>query len=274
MNTVAAAIVSYFSESQALTATVMALALAAQRAECRIHLTVVDNSEEAADRPRLARLLNDWLEALAPSHALTIDLLGPGANLGYGGGNNLALRSATERFILVLNPDVIVEPDALKRGLSALETDPTCAMVTPRALAADGSDLHLGHAYPSILALAGRAIHGLQRFERVRKSMASYELRDQDLSCSHDRTICASGCFMLMRDETWRASGGFDPAFFLYFEDYDFSLRLASYGHIRYLPDVRLVHLGGDASGKGLRHTRFFLMSAFRFFGRHGLRWT
>ena len=73
--------------------------------------------------------------------------------------------------------------------------------------------------------------------------------------------------------QAFDAVKGFDEDFFLYFEDYDLSLRLASRGHLSYQPAVRIVHHGGFAARKGWRHLRLFAASALRFFSRHGWRW-
>jgi GT2 family glycosyltransferase len=77
---------------------------------------------------------------------------------------------------------------------------------------------------------------------------------------------------MLCRLVPLQAVGGFSPEYFLYFEDFDLSLRFAGEGQIAYVPAVRITHTGGYAAGKGWRHRRLFLRSAMRFFGRHGWR--
>jgi GT2 family glycosyltransferase len=65
---------------------------------------------------------------------------------------------------------------------------------------------------------------------------------------------------------------GFDPRYFLYFEDYDLSLRTGRIARIVYVPAVRIVHFGGGAADKGFQHIRLFAASAWRFFGTHGWR--
>jgi GT2 family glycosyltransferase len=63
---------------------------------------------------------------------------------------------------------------------------------------------------------------------------------------------------------------GFDPRYFLYFEDFDLSLRLSKVAPIAYVPAVRIVHHGGHAAAKGFAHIRWFATSARRFFSMHG----
>jgi len=80
----------------------------------------------------------------------------------------------------------------------------------------------------------------------------------------------ASGCFMFVRLNVLRAVGGFSPKFFLYFEDFDLSLRLGKQAALTYVPAVRITHAGGGAARKGSRHVMLFLRSAMTFFRTHG----
>ena len=83
----------------------------------------------------------------------------------------------------------------------------------------------------------------------------------------------ASGCFMLLRAHSLATVGGFDERYFLYFEDFDLSLRLAQLGEVQYLPEMQIIHHGGYAARKGWRHIAMFLRSGIRFFQDHGWRW-
>jgi hypothetical protein len=78
---------------------------------------------------------------------------------------------------------------------------------------------------------------------------------------------------MLCRRAALEQVGGFHPDYFLYFEDFDLSLRLATVTRLAYAPQVRIVHLGGHTARKGWRHIGLFLWAAVRFFRRHGWRW-
>jgi GT2 family glycosyltransferase len=77
---------------------------------------------------------------------------------------------------------------------------------------------------------------------------------------------------MLMRTGALRAVGGFSEDFFLYFEDFDLSLRLARQGRLVFDPVVRIVHHGGYAASKGHLHLKYFIRSGILFFNRHGWR--
>jgi hypothetical protein len=77
---------------------------------------------------------------------------------------------------------------------------------------------------------------------------------------------------MLVRRQALDAVGGFNEAFFLYFEDYDLSRRLAKHGSLLQVPGMRIIHHGGGAARKGWRHIRWFARGGWQFFQRWGWR--
>ena len=85
--------------------------------------------------------------------------------------------------------------------------------------------------------------------------------------------MLASGCCMWVRRAVFDDVGGFDESYFLYFEDYDLSLKLARKGTVVEHHNIRVVHHGGDASRKGFQHIRWFIHGAARFFSLWGWRW-
>jgi hypothetical protein len=64
--------------------------------------------------------------------------------------------------------------------------------------------------------------------------------------------------------------GGFNEAFFLYFEDFSLSLELQKYGKLVYYPDCKIIHHGGNAAKKGFKHIRYFVESGLRFYQLYG----
>ena len=78
---------------------------------------------------------------------------------------------------------------------------------------------------------------------------------------------------MLSRGSVLKAVKGFDERYFLYFEDFDLSMRIRQQGRIAYLPTMKIIHGGGYAARKGFSHIRMFVCSAIRFFNTYGWRW-
>ncbi|KVV37267.1 glycosyl transferase [Burkholderia territorii] len=194
-------------------------------------------------------------------------------NVGYGPGHNRALSSIDSRYHLVLNPDVDIEPNALVNAIAFLDDHREVGLLAPRIDDEHGALQHLCRRFPNLLDLAVRGFMPVPWRKSFRRRLAHYEMRDviNDRDIVWDPPI-VSGCFMLFRTEVLKKLGGFDPRYFLYFEDYDLSLRTHDIARVAYVPSVRVIHHGGGASRKGFAHIRMFVASAFKFYNRFGWR--
>jgi GT2 family glycosyltransferase len=105
------------------------------------------------------------------------------------------------------------------------------------------------------------------------RRLEHFEMRDCCAGTEEVDVLLASGCCMLVRAETIKAIEGFDERYFLYFEDFDLSLRIAGLGRVVYFPPMKIVHHGGYAASKGFMHVKLFMQSGIRFFNNHGWRW-
>ena len=266
-----ASIVTYRPEPRLFGRALASLATAIVEARRRgalgdARVFVIDNGPGDA-RAGLSPAIAAW-----PAQAGTIELLAGHGNVGYGRANNLALARAQSDFHLVMNPDVELEPAALAEALAALAEHPEVGLVAPAVYGEDGGMQYLCKRYPSlwVLFLRGFAPAALRR--RNARALDDYEMRDVIGERFVSGVPLASGCFMLARTRLLERVGGFDPRFFMYFEDYDLSLRLGRESQLAYVPRARVVHHGGEASRKGARHVAWFVGSAWRFFARHGWR--
>jgi GT2 family glycosyltransferase len=266
-------IVVFRPDLEELADTLRSLGVAAERAReagalGRVELWLVDNGGA------LAAGLEDTLAAALTPFApwLSVQVLSSHGNVGYGRGHNLAITRAGAGYHLVLNPDVILEADALVEGLRYLESHSEVGLITPRVYDTMGGRQYLCKRYPSVTALALRGFGPAALRRRFGRMLARYEMRDLPDDAPTSPIPIASGCFMLCRREPLGAIGGFSPEYFLYFEDFDLSLRFARQAAIAYVPAVRIRHAGGDAAGKGWAHRGMFIRSAFTFFRRHGWR--
>ncbi|MEO1079595.1 MAG: glycosyltransferase [Pseudomonadota bacterium] len=231
-------------------------------------VTLVDNASSPAYRSALeTALANDGLSRRLPSSRAQIDF--QDGNPGFGSAHNRANRGAEEDFLLILNPDVELAAGALQTGMTYLREHPEVVAVNPCSRRADGSREYLCKRYPALfdLLLRGFATTGLRR--RFNWRLAHYEYRDLDDTRASAVELLSGAC-LLCRREAFLDADGFDEGFFLYFEDFDLSLRLAQGGALHFVPSFRIVHHGGNAASKGWRHRRWFLRSALRFYGKHG----
>jgi GT2 family glycosyltransferase len=236
-----------------------------------IDVLLVDNGPQATEGRKLDRLLAK-VAASAPA-GVRMARLGCGRNVGFGGGHNLAFETGACEFHLVLNPDVELAVEALCAALQFMDQHAECGILVP-AIAGDGGEpQYLCKRYPSVfdLLLRGFAPHWLRAL--FARRLAHYEMRDLIADVPVWQPPIVSGCFMLLRASLLAELRGFDPRYFLYFEDFDLSLRAARHTRIAYVPAVRVVHHGGYAASKGLRHILLFARSAVTFFNSHGWRW-
>ena len=191
-------------------------------------------------------------------------------NIGYGRANNIAIERCTDTdFHLVLNPDVKLAEPAITNSLRYLQQHPECSMVSPVANAPDGQPLYLAKRCPDFfsLTLRGFAPQSIKRYFRQR--LDAYERRETAYDAALTNVEIASGCFMLIRQTALSQTRGFDPAFFLYFEDFDLSYRIAKFASVARVADVRVVHAGGGAAEKSLQHIWRFARSALQFHWKH-----
>jgi GT2 family glycosyltransferase len=231
-------------------------------------VTIVDNGPGEAYVQRLTELAKQELPPTLETRVVS----GHG-NLGYGLAHNLALHSSDAEYHLVLNPDVILGRDAISEALRYMEGNPDVVIVAPQARDPAGEPLYLCKRYPSVLdlLLRGFAPQTIKRWFNAR--LERYEMRDLPRDAPAKGIPIVSGSFMFCRRTSVAAIGGFSRMFFLYFEDFDLSLRAAANGVLAWVPSVQITHRGGNAARKGWRHVRLFARSAVAFFNRHGWKW-
>jgi hypothetical protein len=236
------------------------------------NVVLVDNTGSRATAEAVVALGEAWFK----ESGVTMNYLHRHANIGYGSAHNLVMHGGNTHYHLVLNPDVELAPDALIVGLIFLEANPDIGVLAPTVSGPDGEREFLCRRYPAVLDLVLRGFAPAPLRRLFRKRLDRYEMRDT-VGTVADAPISPvpmmSGCFMLLRRRAVEATGGFDPQYFLYFEDFDWSLRLNRVTRSAYVPAVRVVHHGGGASRKGWRHIVLFAQSAVRFFNKHGWKW-
>jgi hypothetical protein len=266
-------IVVFRPDLQELATTLSSLGIAAERARAAglvegLELWLVDNGGGVG--AGLGDVLDVALARFAPW--LRVEILSSHGNVGYGRGHNLAIMRSGARHHLVLNPDVTLEPDSLVEGLRYLAAHAEVGLIAPRVYGATGARQYLCKRYPSVLVLGLRGFGPAFLRRWFRRVLDRYEMRDLPDDAPTSPIPIASGCFMLCRRQPLAAIGGFSPEYFLYFEDFDLSLRFAEHAALAYVPTVRIRHAGGDAAGKGWDHRRMFIRSGVTFFRRHGWR--
>jgi hypothetical protein len=236
------------------------------------NVVLVDNTESRT----IAEAVVHLGESRFRDSGVTMNYLHRHTNIGYGRAHNLVMHGGNTHYHLVLNPDVELASDALVAGMTFLDAHPDIGVLAPAVDNAAGEREFLCKRYPAVLDLALRGFAPTVVRGWFRKRLEHFEMRDA-IDGNTDGFVSPvpvmSGCFMLLRRKAVDVTGGFDPGFFLYFEDFDWSVRLNRVAGSAFVPAVRIVHHGGGAAHKGWRHIAWFARSASRFYGKHGWKW-
>jgi GT2 family glycosyltransferase len=177
---------------------------------------------------------------------------------GFGANHNAAFARAAGDCFCVLNPDVRFDTDPFPR-LRAVLQDPAVGCAAPLVLSPAGAVEDSARRFPTPARLLARAL--------ARGARPEYETGTGAFSPDW-----VAGMFMMFRSDVFRAIGGFDERYFLYYEDADLCARLRAAGYdVRLDPAVRVVHAARRASRRNLRHLGWHVASALRFFATHGV---
>jgi GT2 family glycosyltransferase len=271
---VSASIVTFRSDVLLFRALSQSLICALERARCEFpiaaELIVVINDTRDEDIAAIEGAVDEF-RAVAPEYIRLRVVKGHG-NVGYGAGQNLAIEMVSSDYHLILNPDVLLEENALVEGLRYLSEHAEVAMLVPQGFDPHNEYARLSKRHPSLLVLLLRAMAVRSSDGVLGRRVARYTYGGE-LPCDAPKSITlASGCFMLCRTDTLKKVNGFDERYFLYFEDYDLSLRVKNYGAIVELPQARITHHGGHTARRDLRRVAHFVRSGVRFFNRYGWR--
>ena len=190
-------------------------------------------------------------------------------NLGFAAGVNLAAAHTRAPFLLLLNPDTIVETPLVRVLEESLIGHADVAVAGARVLNADGTVQPSARRFPDVTTLlGGRSTWLTSRFPG--NWFSRRNLVGLDSLSPVDVDWLSGACFMTRRD-VFERLGGFDEAFFLYWEDADYCRRVAGAGLRRlYVPTVSVRHVGGRSAEYALaRAIRAFHRSAFRMYWKH-----
>jgi N-acetylglucosaminyl-diphospho-decaprenol L-rhamnosyltransferase len=194
-------------------------------------IVVVDNASEDGSLVALSRADPD------------VTLVPIGRNLGYGGAANRGVARLGTEFVLVCNPDLVVEPSAAARLAQVLSAAPDVAVVGPTIREPGGARYPSARTVPSITDALGHAIVGL--FWPKNPWSARYRGDRVDRTVAGEAEWVSGAC-AAFRSVAFSSVGGFDEGYFMYVEDLDLCWRLRRAGwRIRYEPTAEVTHVQG-----------------------------
>lgn len=215
-------------------------------------------------------------------------------NVGFSRANNQAIRRARGRYLLILNPDTIVQEDTFSTLIQFMEAHPDAGAVGCKILNPDGTFApESRRAFPTPSVAFYRMI-GLSRLFPRSRTFGRYNMtylprdevsevdalsgscmlvRHAALYYPHEeyRTLGDENGQPFPRPETPRGAGLLDEDFFMYGEDLDWCYRIQQSGWtIYYTPETQIIHYKGESTKKGeLRYVRLFYGAMLRFTEKH-----
>ncbi|KAB2908270.1 MAG: glycosyltransferase [Ignavibacteriales bacterium] len=177
-----------------------------------------------------------------------VKLLVNSRNLGFGKANNIGLRQATGRYILLLNPDTLVKEDTFEKMIAFFEATPDAGMAGCKLLNTDGSlQLACRRGFPGPWASFTK-IMGLSALFPKSRWFAKYNLTYLDENQTY-AVDAISGAFMMMTREAFEKTGEFDETFFMYGEDLDLCYRINKAGYkVYYVHTTEIIHYKGEST--------------------------
>lgn len=179
-------------------------------------------------------------------------------NLGFAEGNNVGVKRAKGKFILLLNSDTKITSNVLAGTLRVMEKNPKIGVFSCGLKNKDGTFQANGGYFPSLLRVLVWMTY-LDNIPGFSEMLTSYH---PDLSFYKKKHMLdwVTGAYFLTRKEIWDKVGGLDKKYFMYVEDSDFCFRVKKSGlDVIYDPSFSIIHYGGASS-----KTSFPLISEFK----------
>lgn len=182
-------------------------------------------------------------------------------NVGFGAGHNIVINSIDSSYHAIINPDIVLQENAIKKMVDYMEENTDIGLLSPRICFPDGRDQILGKRNPQLKYLVASRLRG----DEPSKLLREYAMLDCDLS-KPVRIENATGCFMLLRTDLLKKIGGFDEGYFMYFEDADLARRVNEVSKCVYYPNAIVNHVWGRESKRNLKLMCVHIDSMCRYF--------
>ncbi len=144
-------------------------------------------------------------------------------NIGYGAGCNAGAKKALGKYLLFLNPDVLIKETAIKKLLSYLKSHPKVGVVGPKFINAAGHTEICCGPHPTPLSSA-IALSVINKWWPSNPVSVKFWVKDWDRETTRQMDAI-SGAALMVRAKEFAAVGGFDEGYFLYWEEYDLCKR-------------------------------------------------
>ncbi|MFT5167108.1 MAG: GT2 family glycosyltransferase [Saprospiraceae bacterium] len=191
-------------------------------------------------------------------------------NPGFSIANNQAIKLSKGEYVLLLNPDTVVEEDTFEKCIRFMDAHPQAGGLGVKMI--DGSGRFLPESKRGFPApkVAFYKTFGLSKLFPKSKTFNHYHLGYLDKDENHEVEVLA-GAFMWLRKSVLDEVGLLDEAFFMYGEDIDLSYRIVKAGYKNYyFSDTTIIHYKGESTKKGsLNYVKTFYKAMIIFARKH-----
>ncbi len=197
-----------------------------------------------------------------------VKLIRNAENLGFSVANNQAIRESKGKYVLLLNPDTVIEEDTLVKCLDYLENHSGAGGLGVKMIDGKGDFLPESKRSLPTPGVAFYKIFGLSKLFPRSRVFGKYHLGYLDKDQIHSVEILP-GAFMMLRRSALDEVGLLDENFFMYGEDIDLSYRLLNAGYENiYFPETTIIHYKGESTKKGSLNYVMTFYNAMRIFAR------
>jgi GT2 family glycosyltransferase len=210
----------------------------------------------------------DGSVALVKNKFPEVKLIANKENLGFSKANNQAMRMATGQYILLLNPDTVVEETTFDKVVTFMDAHPDAGGLGVQMIDGKGNFLPESKRGLPTPSVAFYKMFGFSKLFPKSKKFGRYHLGYLDKDQTHEVEIL-SGAFMLLRKEALDKVGLLDEEYFMYGEDIDLSYRIILGGYKNYyFHDTRIIHYKGESTKKSSVNYVFVFYRAMVIFAR------
>lgn len=189
-------------------------------------------------------------------------------NAGFSKANNQAIKISKGEYVLLLNPDTVVEDDTFRKIVEFMDSHPDAGGLGVKMIDGKGKFLPESKRGLPTPSVAFYKIFGLSKLFPKSKRFGKYHLGYLDKEKVHEIDVL-SGAFMLLRKEALDKAGLLDETFFMYGEDIDLSYRVKKAGYKNYYyPGTRIIHYKGESTKKGSINYVFVFYNAMVIFAK------
>jgi GT2 family glycosyltransferase len=198
----------------------------------------------------------------------SVTLIANKDNVGFSKANNQAMRITNAEYVLLLNPDTVVEQDTFTKVVDFMDQHPDAGGLGVKMIDGKGKFLPESKRGLPTPSVAFYKIFGLSNLFPKSKTFSKYHLGYLNNDETHEIEIL-SGAFMLMRKTTLDKVGLLDEDFFMYGEDIDLSYRIILGGYKNYYyPDTTIIHYKGESTKKSSVNYVFVFYRAMIIFAK------